>query len=189
MANYNTFSDLELISLLKDSAHDQKAFSEIYSRYVRVLIRFAESKLYTLEDARDVIHDLFTGLWDERSTLEIQESLKSYLFGIAKYKIINKIRKNIVRESYAEKLRTLSPAYHSLEEELNAKELRTNVRSKLDQLPQKTRYIYQSSRDEHKSIKEIAEELNLSDQTVKNQISIALNHLRKSLSAFFFCLF
>jgi len=189
MADYSTYSDFELISLLKDSDNDQKAYAEIYRRYVRLLVRFAESKLYSLEDARDIVQDLFTNFWSERLDLHIQDNLKSYLFGIAKYQIINKIRKNVVRESYAGKLRALSPAYHSLEEELNARELSTNVRSKLDQLPQKTKYIYQRSRDEHKTIKEIAEELNLSDQTVKNQISIALNHLRKSLSSFFFYLF
>lgn len=187
MTTYKIYADEDLIPLLKNS--DQNAYAEIYSRYVRPLIRFAESKLYSLEDARDVIQDLFTTLWSERQTIDIQDTLKSYLFGIARYQIINKIRKNIVREDYAGRLRALSPAYHSLEEELDARELNSNILAKLDQLPEKTKYIYLSSRHENKSIREIAEELDLSDQTVKNQISIALKHLRKTLSMFFFMLF
>lgn len=187
MADYSTYDDHELVSLLKDG--DAEAYAEIYNRYIRVLVRFAESKLYSLEDARDLIQDLFTGVWSGKENLEIQDSLKSYLFGIARFQIINKIRKNIVREDYADKLRALSPAYVSLEEELEFRELDSNIKAKLNELPQKTRDIFQKSREESRSIKEIAEELNLSEQTVKNQISMAIKHLRKSFSAFFFSVF
>ncbi|WP_285057945.1 RNA polymerase sigma-70 factor [Pedobacter ginsengisoli] len=187
MAAYSAYSDQELTVLLKQG--DQYAYAEIYGRYVKGLVRFAETKLYSLEDARDLIQDVFVGLWSDRDSLEINESLKSYLFGIVRFQIINRIRKNIVREDYAAKLRALSPAYVSLEEELELKELESNIKAKLSELPEKTQAIFQKSREQHLSIKEIAEELNLSEQTVKNQISIALKYLKKSFSAFFFTIF
>lgn len=184
MSAYSTYTDQQLTALLKQG--DADAYAEIYSSYIRPLIRFTEAKLYSLEDARDLIQDLFTGLWCNRDTLEIHDSLKAYLFGITRFQIINKIRKNITREVYADKLRILSPAYASLEEELDVKEMSANIRMRLNELPQKTRDIFHKSREEDKSIREIANELNLSEQTVKNQISIALKYLRKSFSAFFF---
>ena len=187
MTAYSSYQDLKLIALFREG--DERAYVEIYARYIGSLTRFAESKLYSLEDARDLIQDLFTGLWAERFNLEIQDNLKSYLFGAVRHQIINKIRKKVVREDYAAKLRALSPAYASLEEELDARELDSNIRGRIEALPEKTRKIYKLSREENESIKDIAEAMDLSEQTVKNQISIALKHLRKSLSSFFFSLF
>ncbi|PTS97111.1 RNA polymerase subunit sigma-70 [Pedobacter sp. HMWF019] len=182
MDHYRKLSDNELIILFREG--NELAYIEIYNRYVVSLTDFAESKLYSFEDARDLIQDLFTSLWTERDTIQINEHLKAYLFAAVRYQVINKIRKNIVRRDYAEKLKSLSPAYCSLDEELNARELDTTIRKRLSQLPEKTKSIYQRSREQNKTIKEIAEEFKVSDQTVKNQISIALKHLRESLSMF-----
>lgn len=182
MASYDNFMDSELIDLVKES--DEAAYAEIYNRYAKSLISFAETKLFSLEDARDLIHDLFTSIWSDRYNLRINDNLKAYLFAATRYQIIDKIRKNVVRKEYANKLISMSPAFHSLEEELNGRELDAKIRALLLELPDKTRYIYELSRDNNKSIKEIAEELNLSDQTVKNQISFALKHLRRSFLGF-----
>lgn len=125
-------TDDRLAVLLQNG--DESAYTEIYKRYAPALTAFAESKLYSLEDARDVIQDLFTDLWKARRNTQINGSLKSYLYAATRYRIISKIRKNLVREDYAERLRTISPPYFSLEEELNARELGRNVHSKLGQL-------------------------------------------------------
>lgn len=182
MDHYSKLSDNELVILFREG--NELAYIEIYNRYVVSLTDFAESKLYSFEDARDLIQDLFTNLWTERHTIQINEHLKAYLFAAVRYQVINKIRKNIVRRDYAEKLKSLSPAYCSLDEELNARELDTTIRKRLSELPEKTKSIYQRSREQNKTIKEIAEEFKVSDQTVKNQISIALKHLRASVSMF-----
>jgi RNA polymerase sigma-70 factor (ECF subfamily) len=187
LASLKALSDDKLITLLKEGDH--AAYAEIYKRYVISLTRFAESKLYNMEEARDLIHDLFVTLWSDKDSLIIKDNLKSYLFAVTRFQIINKIRKNVVREEYAAKLRNLSPAFHSLDEELDARELDANIRTKLAELPDKTQYIYQQSREEEKTIQEIADDLNLSNQTVKNQVSIALKHLRQSLSSFLFTFF
>src|SRR5690606_5198806 len=117
---------------------------------------------------------------------KVEYSFRTYLFAAARHRIVDHIRRNLVREEYAEHLRRLSPAFRSLEEELNARELEANVTNQLTQLPETTRRIYLLSREEGKSIKEIAETLHLSEQTVKNNISKALKHLRNTLHAFFF---
>ncbi len=174
-------SDHELILLIKQG--DRAAFTEIYKRYAESLAGFAASKLYDLDDARDVLHDLFVKLWEDRATLTINDNLKSFLFAAIRYKIIDKIRRNVTRQEYDLLLQALAqPQANGIEQKLDAKELQQLVDLSLGQLPVKTKLIYQLSRNEHLSIAEIAQRLNLSEQTVKNQLSIALKHLRQAIS-------
>jgi RNA polymerase sigma-70 factor (family 1) len=173
--------DDELIALLKKD--DKAAFTEIYNRYAESLAGFASSKLYNLEDSRDIIHDLFVKLWKDRNTLAISGNLKSYLFTATRYSIVDKIRRNVTRQDYARALQSLEDQYdQSIEQYIAVKELQKVVEKSLNDLPFKTKQIYQLSRNEHRTIAEIAQILNLSEQTVKNQLTIALKHLRQSIT-------
>ncbi|MBB5645628.1 RNA polymerase sigma factor [Pedobacter cryoconitis] len=181
MAIYTQLDDFALIELLKGD--DESAFAEIYSRYAENMAGFACSKLYSLEDARDLIHDLFVKLWENRKQLAISSSLKTYLYLLVRHRIIDKIRKNITREEYADGLKYLRYAYHnSIEQKIYLKELEDTIEKSLNELSPRVKEIYQMSRVEELSIKEIAEKLGLAEQTVKNQLSTALKHLQKVLA-------
>lgn len=181
MAEYRFLPDQQLIDLLKED--DQVAFTEIYSRYAENLIGFASSKLYCLEDAHDIIHDLFVILWEERKTLVVHRKLENYLFTLVRYRIIDKIRRNITREDYAGMISMLSQSYDpEVERQIANKELQQQVNLVLEGLSPRVKEIYKLSRDEHLTIKEIADMLNVSEQTVKNQLTVALKHLRQSLT-------
>ena len=172
----------DLIRLLKDG--DRAAFTEIYGRYAESLAGFAASKLYDLDDARDVLHDVFVKLWEDRHTITINDNLRSFLFAATRYKIIDKIRRNDTRHEYNTLLQALAePQADSIERQLAAKELQEAVDRSLEQLPAKTRQIYQLSRNEYLSVAEIAEQMNLSEQTIKNQLTIALKHLRQAIGS------
>jgi RNA polymerase sigma-70 factor (ECF subfamily) len=174
-------TDSQLIQLLK--VDDEAAFAEIYKRYAKSLADFTASKLFSLEDAQDIIHDLFVKLWENRQQLNITSNLKTYLFTITRHRIIDKIRRNITREEYAVMLQSLANAYQpNVEQQVAAKELQLTIKNSLNELSPKVKEIYQLSREENLSIPEIAKKLELSEQTVKNQLSTALAHLRKSLS-------
>ena len=175
-------TDIALTHLLKGD--DETAFAEIYRRYAKSLADFAASKLFNLEDAQDIIHDIFVKLWEDRERLQITSNLKSYLFTLTRHRIIDKIRRNITREEYAAMLQSLTNAYQpSIEQQIAVKELQQTIENSLNQLSPRVKEIYQLSREENLSIPEIAEKLQLSEQTVKNQLSTALSHLRKSVSA------
>jgi RNA polymerase sigma-70 factor (family 1) len=174
-------TDEQLIILVRRG--DQQAFAEIYSRYAESLAGFAASKLYNLDDAKDILHDLFVKLWENREQLYITSSLRSYLFGIIRHRIIDKIRKNITREEYASVRQSLAAVYEQeIDKQLEVKELRQAIEKSLEQLAPRVKEIYKLSREEGLSNHEIAEKLNLSEQTVRNQLSVALKHLRKSLT-------
>lgn len=181
MKVYTGLDDFQLIELLKGD--DESAFAEIYNRYAENMAGFACSKLYSLEDARDLIHDLFVKLWENRNQLVVSSNLKTYLYLLVRHRIIDKIRKNITREEYAESLKSLRYAYHnSIEQKIYLKELEDTIEKSLNELSPRVKEIYQMSRVEELSIKEIAEKLGLAEQTVKNQLSTALKHLQKVLA-------
>ena len=181
MASYATLTDLQLIDLLKKD--DEGAFAEIYRRYAESLAGFASSKLFDLDDARDIIHDVFVKLWRERGKLQVDRDLKAYLFKLSRYRIVDKIRKNITREEYAAMVQALADRYEpGIEQQIAAKELQQSVEKALEELSPRVKEIYLLSREENLSIPEIADKLQLSEQTVKNQLSTALKHLRSSLA-------
>jgi RNA polymerase sigma-70 factor (family 1) len=179
MPDNSELPDHELILLLKDG--DVKAFDTIYHRYARELTVFATSKLYSIDDAKDALHDLFTKLWNDRKNLAIEGNLRSYLFSALRYRVIDKIRKNTSHKSYMLMLNALGANYNEFIHQLEAQETAQHIDALVLQLPARTRHIYQLSRNKHLSIAEIAQLLSLSEQTVKNQLSMALKHLRKSL--------
>ena len=163
-------------------AGDESAFAGLYGLYASALIDFAAARLSSLEDARDIIHDLFVYLWEERAHISITWSIRSFLFAAVRYRIIDHFRRNSTRKEYAAKLQQLQAAFPSdVENRLDEKDLRLTINDAVSQLPPRVREIYRLSREEHRSIREIADELQLSPQTVRNQLTTALSHLRSFL--------
>lgn len=180
MTTYANLTDLHLAALLKQD--DERAFAEIYSRYAASLATFVTGRLFDIDEARDLIHDLFLKLWQGRTQLKLEKCFKTYLFAAARYRLVDHIRRNLTREHYANMAKKLAEACEAaVEQEIAVKELRTQIELSLLKLPPRTREIYLLSREAHRSIPEIAQELRLSEQTVKNQLSTALKHLRQSL--------
>jgi RNA polymerase sigma-70 factor (family 1) len=179
MLAHNNHTEKELLELLKTG--DKSAFTSIYEIHAPSLTGFAASRLSSLEEARDIIHDLFAYIWSERETLDITASLKSFLFAAVRYRIIDHIRKSVTRKEYAAMLQQLSNTITAeTEEELVSKNLHYKLEHAVDHLPSRTKQIYRLSRNRHLAVKEIAGELGISEQTVKNQLSTALHHLRLS---------
>jgi RNA polymerase sigma-70 factor (ECF subfamily) len=180
MASFHKMSDEELVERMSRSA--QAAFAEIYRRYAGKLAGFAGSKLYNLDDAKDILQDIFVKLWENREQLVITSSLQSYLYTIVRHRVVDKIRKNITREEYASVARSFE-AFHteSPEQITELRELKATINHSVDEMSPRLREIYKLSREQGLSNSEIASKLSLSEQTVKNQLSTALKLLRQDL--------
>ena len=178
MTSIAELPDDGLVPLLNKGNRD--AFRVIYERYAEKLIGFAASKLYDTDDAADVLHDVFARLWSEREHLQVTGSLQSYLFSAIRYRIVDKIRRNVVRQEYAHLLLNLEQQYAAADERLRVREVQETIETSLKSLPDKTQQIYHLSRREHLTVAEIAATMGLSEQTIKNQLTIALKHLRES---------
>jgi len=172
-------SDVNLFYAFKTGNND--AFSRIYELYAEPLIEYASRKLQSIEEARDLIQDLFIYLWEKRADLTINQSLRAYLFRALNRRILNHYRKNNTREEYASYLSKMEHAFTDPDQSVEIKELQQNIQFALSKMPNKVREIYRLSREEYLSVREIAQHLNLSEQTVKNQLTTALSIIRQVL--------
>lgn len=168
-------------ALLK-AADEQFAFRILYDRYWEPLYLKAYRRLHSEEDAQDVVQGVFISLWRNRRQVQVEDSLAPYLFTALKYSIIKVVYKK------AQKGTLLPLSVPDLEKyctgagtELELKELRSSIDNEVAGLPDRMREIYQLSRVKHLRNAEIAEMLNISEQTVKNTLSVTLKRLKSKL--------
>lgn len=180
MEDYLTLSDEQLIHLLKHE--DRAAFTEIYNRYWQSLYRQAFWILGDEDDAIDVVHDIFTSLWNSAADLTLL-SLQAYLYRITRNHTLNLINKKKVRSSHLESLAAYMEAGHSFtEEEIAYRECDERIKEEIANLPLKMRDIFEKSRYLGLSHRAIAHELDVSEHTVKTTIYRALKRLRSRLA-------
>ncbi len=189
MASYKTYSDFELSTMLKDG--DELAYTEIYNRYWQTIYAIAYNRLRSMEAAQDLVHDTFASLWTNHGKVSI-ENLKSYLGVVIKYRIIEYIRREKLANSYEQSLEHEGAFSSSnIDDVLHFKHILALVEEEIENLPDKCKLIFKYSRNHNKSAKEIAQELNLSQSTVENQLNKALSRLRgalKNINTFLFSL-
>jgi RNA polymerase sigma-70 factor (family 1) len=181
MQNYKSLSDVDLLNLLKDSDHS--AYTEIYHRYFYLLYTHAYKKLRDEEQAKDVIQDLFASLWFKREYDLKMNNLAGYLFTSVRNKIFDLFAHQQVEEKYVDSLKCYLAANKSISADYRVREneLRAYIEKEIQKLPPKMKLIFELSRKGHLSHKEIAEELNTSENNVSKQLNNALRVLRTKL--------
>lgn len=174
-------SDAQLLELLREG--DRAALEVIYFRYADFLFRFSIKRLNCNDTAADLIQELFLKLWVKRESLTVKGELQAYLTFCLRNLIIDHYSRELVRNKYCT-LTALSEADNHTVELLNYNDTRQTLQSGVNTLPQKMKQIFHLSKMEDYTIDEIADQLNLSRQTVKNQLGTAIKRLRLSLSSF-----
>ena len=155
------------------------AFEQIYERYWMKLYADAVRRVGSTEEAKDLVQDLFITLWAKRETIVIHKSLGAYLFTSIKHRILNYIKSNVVRNDYLHSLGNAIDQFdNSVEQNVTAEDLENFINKRIDDLSPRVKEVFLLSRNENLSVKEIAEKLNVSDQTVKNQLTKAVKDLR-----------
>lgn len=170
-----------LIADLKKGS--KEAFDEIYRLYAGRLLAYCTQYTKCREDAEEIVQDVFVALWNSRQTIRQEETLRSLLFTISKHRVINAYRSTLnspVYEDYVDYQNELPAGedYRRLEYEQYVRIVKDAIR----RLPSTQQRVITLSRFSQLSNKEIAEHLSLSEQTVKNQLSIGLKTLRELLA-------
>lgn len=183
-----TYTDQQLLELL--GQQNRAAFTAIYTKYWAVLASFATRLLEDEEEAIDVVQDVFTKIWNKRENLEINTSLKSYLYVSVRNRIISKKRHQKYQDNYAD---SLIPKYEAGEfitdEQVRLKELVSQVEKEVSKLPPKMREVFELSRFEGLNYQQISEELGIANDTVKKQIHKALKVLKTKIHSILFNFF
>lgn len=166
-------------------AGDSDAFEVLYQKYWLKLYVFARRTTPNAEDAQDLIQDVFAQLWMQKEQIDAAVFSESYLFAIVRNKLLDKIRKQYVREEYVQKiLQSSSESDFSTQQTILTNDLNNHIHRAVDVLPEKCREVFQLSRFEQLSVDQIAQKLQISPQTVKNQLSKALQVVRFRLREF-----
>jgi len=162
---------------------DEKAFSLLYDMLWEALFGYVMRILRDRDDTMDVVQETFIDLWQQRNSLTGVNAIKSYVFSIARYKAIRYIRLNIEKRDYLSSLiEFFDEQDESIESQFFSEELQSIIETEVANLPTKMREVFILSRDKNLSHKEIADQLNISDKTVKKQISNSLKILRLKLT-------
>lgn len=188
MINNPAYSDQELFESLKSG--DVGVFTQIYERYFGLLYRHAYKMLHDRALAEDVVHDVFQMLLEKKAELELQHSLKAFLYSSVRFRILKQFRHNKVVDNYLSKLGDLPESgVDSIDLYMEEMELAKRIEEGLSKLPLKMRQVFELSRIDELSYNEIAERLNISEHTVRKQVSNALKIMRESFKNSFVIFF
>lgn len=177
------YSDKSLHKIVKDLRNgDKQALDEIYKFFYPKLYVFAKSFLKVEDDINDILQDVFVKLWLNREKISKVETFNSYLFTIAKNAIVSYFREKSKDQKFEARVKEiLVSTENEYNDELEYKDLKQNLESIIDQLPDKRKQIFKLSREEGLSNKEIAEKLDISVKTVEDHMRHALQVIRKHL--------
>lgn len=177
----NTPSDKELLEAIKQDDH--AAFEVLFNRYWDYLFGIVYRRLNDREETLDVVQDIFVYLWNSRASLSVKSGLEPYLFSAARNQLYSLYRRNQLRQVKEEMQAVVSVPLEA-DGQLLFREVDRLVTDELQKMPDNVRKCFTLSREEGKSIREIAAELTLSEKTVKNNISDALKRLRLHLGSY-----
>jgi RNA polymerase sigma-70 factor (ECF subfamily) len=174
--------EIELKNGLKNG--DEIAYRVLFNKYYGWLCNYIFKLCNNYSLSEDLVQEIMVKLWENRNSIEIKTSLKSYLFKSCHNQFLQHIRKEKVKLDFIESLRwdVLYEVYNEddiLEEKVN------RLHKIINELPPRCKAIFMKSKFEKKKYKEIAEDMNISIKTVENQMSKALHYLRDHASSLF----
>ncbi|UIR57387.1 RNA polymerase sigma-70 factor [Sphingobacterium sp. SRCM116780] len=181
--------DEDLIQMLKTS--NRSAFTELYNRYWKKLFTAAANKLRDLEEAEDIVQQIFISIWNRREELEIHASVRSYLSVAVKYRVLKHLNARYKHKHFSDEVSEdvlAELADDSTQQWLEFHEVSERLQVLVEALPEKCRLVYEMSRNEGRSHKEIAAALDLSEKTIEWYITKAIKSIKSGLRLFFITL-
>lgn len=170
-------SDIDLVTQLTQD--DEAAFSELYIRYKDKLSYFCLYLLKSQEEVNDIVQEIFIRIWESRAFINPELSFSSFLYTMARNRITNYFRDMDIDTKVKEILATQKiTAEETTESQIIYSEYQTILQAAIEQLPPQRKKIFNMSRVENMSHKEIAAELGISVNTVQEHISEALKFIK-----------
>jgi len=160
---------------------EAKALKIIFDCYYRSLCHYALQFLNDEDQAEEVAQDLFVRIWEKRTSLKIETSLKLYLFRSVRNQCINLIQHEKVKQLHARNIKEALFEEEAADSYYIDSELADRIEGAIHAMPEKRRQIFRLSREQGMKYREIAEQLNVSIKTVETQMGLALKTLREKL--------
>ena len=163
---------------------DEAAFDAVFRENYAHLVRMAESVVREHALAEEIAQDVMLELWRRRETLEVEQSFRAYLLRSTRNRALNHVRHQriVAREATIAAAAAESARSQSAEDEVLGTELERAVRRAIAELPERTREVFQLSRERGLKYSEIAVVLEISVKTVEKRMGQALAELRDRLA-------
>lgn len=171
-------NDFELFSQIK--RRDRTAFNTLFRKYYTALCRFSFAICLSQEEAEECVQDMFVHLWEKAPTINVDVSVKAYLYTSTRNYTLNAINK---QQTELRHLNEYSENAESHEQDTEKRDVEISrlIESGIERLPEKCREIFVLCKKEGLTYEEIATYLQVSEKTVENQMGIALRKLREYL--------
>lgn len=176
---------VEKVSVRQISLGNLHAFESLFREYYQVLCSYALKFVSDPDTAEEIVQDLFYTLWEKRQELQINTSVRSYLFTATHNRCLKFIQHMTVEQKYRSYyLRNESEIDNEEYDSANIGEMQQIIDQTLDSLPERCGKIFRLNRFEGLKYYEIAEKLSISVKTVEANMGRALKMLRKNLKDF-----
>lgn len=173
-------NDSELISRLQTGDHS--AYAVLYEKFWRSLYIQAYKRVKDEEAAKDIIQTIFIDIWQRRETIIVNSEIEHYLAGAVRYQVFSYFRSEKAKEKLMENTVQRFKELTSINELNGYFELEKLIAVEVELLPAQMKAAYLLKAAQH-STAEIAQQLNLKEQTVSNHLSEALRRIRAKLGS------
>ncbi|MEC5143669.1 RNA polymerase sigma-70 factor [Chitinophaga sp. 212800010-3] len=172
------YNEKELFQKIADG--EEIAFRQLFHEYNARLLPFIYKICKSDVIAEELVQEVFLRVWVNRRELADMEKPASWIFRVASNLSLSYLRALSGKER---KLLNIDaapePPSENMLEQLTMKELQLLIEKGVAQLPPRRQQIFRLSRQEGLNHKEIADKLELSQNTVKDQLVIALKFIRE----------
>jgi RNA polymerase sigma-70 factor (family 1) len=173
-------TDEQIMQRIMDK--DPTVYNELYDKLYRKLFLFAKSLIDDTEEARDIVTESFIKLWAQQNHFANMVHLQVYFYTVIKNACIDHLRKNKLRnkiENHLLKSGTISE--NAIERRYQEAELVQILYERINQLPERMQQVFKLTYLDGYSRTEVAQMLNLSENTIRNTNAAAMKAIRLTL--------
>jgi len=173
-------TDEQIMQKIKDK--DPAAYNEVYDKLYRKLFLFAKSLIGNTEEARDIVTESFIKLWSQKNSFTNMVHLQVYFYTVIKNSCIDYLRKDKLRTKLENQLIQSGTLHENvIERKYQEAELVQILYERINQLPERMQQVFKLTYLEGYSRAEVAQMLNLSENTIRNTNAAAMKSLRLTL--------
>lgn len=175
-------NEQELLKLL--AYGDRQAFTVLYMQYhggiFNYLLKFTKNPLL----AEDLVHDVFLKIWEQRGQLDIKTSFSAYLYRFAKNAALTQLNRIALYDAVRDEVMhraSLNTSSQTVMNEVEARQYEELLQKAIDNLPPQRREAFILCRQQGKTYLEAAEIMNISRNTLKQHLSLAVQSIKEYL--------
>ena len=161
-------------------------FEKIFSLYHKRIYYFCLHLYQSPDEASETVQKVFVALWEQRMQVDENKSITSYLFTIARYMVYQEFKRQVYKKAALDHLSlNTSDFNNTTKDDVLFNELVSFLDSVIKRLPERQREIFKLNRFTGLTYRQIADQLNITENTVDTQIRKALDFIRKNYKAYY----